>query len=373
VNLTHLYPPLFQGPTFQLLTRIEAIGPRGLKAHAQLPKSSLISKFSSNRIPELEAAAHAAGVWSLIIHDAATLYHGITRVKYARTDATPVNEFELEVKKARFDGKVLDCDVDVEDVNGNPFLQVAGLQLISTDMNGKGFHDVIPFAHEKMISNGYTILRVPIQWVSDALADPAVFDELLSLEEKNAFSGLSEAPLKRRAEWMAGTLAAKAALRSKSNNLPVQQAWNTLEIRRDTKTGIPPTVDGDTQVTITHAGKWAAAVAYDSTLEQAGVDVEVVQERPTAFLEEAFSDRERSSLRNPQDVTRAWCIKEAVLKSLRVGLNADLHQVIVNLSTTPPKVELTAELATVAGTGNIIIHEISFDDLHIGVIAIVRK
>lgn len=375
VNVTHLYPPLFHGPTFQLLTRIEAIGPRGLKAHALVPKSSIISWFSGNRIPELEAAAHAAGVWVYMINNTATLYHAISRVRYARTDASPVDEFELVVKNAHFDGRILSCDVDVEEINGKLILQVTGLELISADTGQyTGFPNVIPFPHELTKINDHNVLRVPIQWVTEALAVPSIFDELLSSEERNAFSVLSLAPLKRRAEWMAGALAAKAALRMANGEPSLQRPWNKLEIRRDTKTGAPPTVDGmNTQVTITHAGKWAAAVAYDSTKEQVGVDVEVIEERSVGFLQEAFSDRERSSLRDPRDVTRAWCIKEAVLKCLRVGLREDLHQVTVNLSTTPAKVELTDRLRIRAASENITVHETRFDDQHLGAIAIVRK
>ena len=372
-KMTRLYPPLFHGPSLQILTRIEALGPRGLIVHARVPKPSLISEFSNNRIPELEAAAQAVGLWGLMINNRNALYHGISSATRICSPEAPLNnEFTLEVRNGHFDGKIVRCDVDVMTVHGELIMHLIGLELIPIDMSVQGeFRDLIPFPYEVSTAADRNIYRVPIQWVSEALAEAEVFNDLLHPEEKREFAVLSGSPLKRRAEWMAGTLAAKAALRATARQPLNEQAWSKLAIHRDTRTGKAPTVDGLWQVTITHAGKWAAALAYNSGIEQVGVDIEIIEDRPPTFVEEAFSAQERIILRNPRDITRAWCIKEAVLKALRVGLREDLHQVSVNLSTTPPKAELIDRLRMTAG--NIAIHEIRLDDQHVGAIAIIAN
>ncbi|MHB8606386.1 MAG: 4'-phosphopantetheinyl transferase superfamily protein, partial [Thermoplasmatota archaeon] len=65
--------------------------------------------------------------------------------------------------------------------------------------------------------------------------------------------------------------------------------------------------------------------------DRAGVDVERVEPRPTAWLDEAFTANERVRLTTPEAATRAWCAKEALLKALGLGLHADLHAVEVSL------------------------------------------
>lgn len=374
-NMTLLYPPLFQGPTLRLLTRVEAIGPRGLRARACVPKPSLISEFSANRIPELEAAAQAVGVWGLMISNRNALYHRISSARYMCPPKAPPNdEFTLEVKNGHFDGKIVRCDVDAMTVHGDLIMRLIGLELIPTDMSVQGdLRDLIPFPHEVSNVAGHDVYRVPIRWVSEALAEDTVFDDFLNPEERREFVALAGSPLKRRADWMAGTLAAKAALRAATLQSGNEQAWSSLTVQRDTKAGKPPTVDGVRQISITHAGKWAAAVVYDSRIEEVGLDIDIIEDRAPSFLEEAFSAQERISLRSPRDITRAWCIKEAVLKSLRVGLTEDLHKVSVDLSTTPPKVDVTDTLRMTARPANIIAHEIGLDDQHVGAITIIRK
>lgn len=117
---------------------------------------------------------------------------------------------------------------------------------------------------------------------------------------------------KRRREWLAGRLAAKALLAGDRGD---QAAF---EIGMD-KFGRPSC--GAELVSISHSGGWAlAAVKPGSAF--LGADLEKVEPRHPAWYRDYFHPSELPAP-DPSEATRLWTIKEALLKALGLGLMAD--------------------------------------------------
>lgn len=117
---------------------------------------------------------------------------------------------------------------------------------------------------------------------------------------------------KRRREWLAGRLAAKALL-ADGGGAPA-----AFEIGMD-KYGRPSC--GGALVTISHSGGWALA-ALKPGAAFLGADLELVEERHPAWYRDYFHPSELPSP-DPSEATRLWTIKEALLKALGLGLMAD--------------------------------------------------
>lgn len=117
---------------------------------------------------------------------------------------------------------------------------------------------------------------------------------------------------KRRKEWLAGRLAAKALLAAGGGN-PAG-----FEISMD-RLGRPSC--GGALVSITHSNGWAAAAMKPGS-SFLGLDMELIEERHRAWYSDYFHPQELP-VPDPSEATRLWTIKEALLKALGLGLMAD--------------------------------------------------
>jgi 4'-phosphopantetheinyl transferase len=118
---------------------------------------------------------------------------------------------------------------------------------------------------------------------------------------------------KRRKEWLAGRLAAKALLAAEHGK---PQAG--FEIVPD-RLGRPSC--GADLISITHSGGWAAAALKPGSAFL-GIDLEMIEERHPAWYRDYFHPEELP-VADPSQATRVWTIKEALLKALGLGLMAD--------------------------------------------------
>lgn len=118
---------------------------------------------------------------------------------------------------------------------------------------------------------------------------------------------------KRRTEWLAGRLAAKALLAEATGKEPA-----ACEIQPD-RLGRPSC--GGILVTISHSGGWAMA-AVKPGADFLGADLEKVEDRHPAWYRDYFHPSELAAPQ-PSEATRLWTIKEAFLKALGLGLMAD--------------------------------------------------
>lgn len=138
--------------------------------------------------------------------------------------------------------------------------------------------------------------------------------------------------VKRRADWRAGRWAAKAAL---SRLLGVPADAVSVLAAPD---GAPEAFVGGApvglSVSLSHRGRIAlCAVARAGT--RLGCDVEVIEPRSSAFLEDYLLPGERravaSAIGGGEAVAaRVWSGKESVLKALRAGLRRDTRSIEVS-------------------------------------------
>ncbi|MCR4875130.1 MAG: 4'-phosphopantetheinyl transferase superfamily protein [Clostridia bacterium] len=79
----------------------------------------------------------------------------------------------------------------------------------------------------------------------------------------------------------------------------------------------PYAIEGS-RYNLSQVGEYACA--YESTDGEVGVDIAIIKEYDKHFIERIFSEDERRSLTSGEDVTKAWTIKEALIKCVGVGL-----------------------------------------------------
>jgi len=138
---------------------------------------------------------------------------------------------------------------------------------------------------------------------------------------------------KRRAERIAGRLAARRALRRLGIGA---SEVSVVAIEQGDSAGAPCVIDAsgaalDVCLSISHGAGSAVAVA--SVGSEIGFDLERVQPRDAAFVEDAFEPFALDAfarLLGPDApeaavVTLAWCVKEACMKLVRTGMRSPLR------------------------------------------------
>lgn len=147
----------------------------------------------------------------------------------------------------------------------------------------------------------------------------------------------SQATGKRQREWLAGRLAAQAALGALSPSARVAVRSGGPRSGQPYGQG----VEREWGLSISHAGAWAMAAACHSGV---GIDLEPIAPRSPEFPGLAFTEGERERLGavarafglSPTGaLTLCWSAKEAALKLLGVGLRAPLQAVEVLLAGEP--------------------------------------
>lgn len=197
-----------------------------------------------------------------------------------------------------------------------------------------------------------------LRWLTTACDEAPGDDTWLSSHERARLEAM-RVP-KRRADFRGGRWAVKRALREaiennseregedKSEDKGEREAgfeiadrldWKEIDVRA-AEDGSPfavlPSGPAPFAVSIAHAGGWALAVvgARDAIF---GADIEVVEPRSAAFIDDYFTDAERAWIAQQEEahrdeaVTLLWSAKESALKAIREGLREDTREVEVTL------------------------------------------
>lgn len=155
----------------------------------------------------------------------------------------------------------------------------------------------------------------------------AIACRVLSAEELVQFA--SAVTKKRRAELLAGRLAAKVAclcVRSAAGR-PLPRLTD-LSVHRNAS-GRPECIAPDRetqQVSIAHSGDFAVAIATPDNAV-VGIDVEPAGKRLDFLLDGYFHPLEQLQLESDSDACRRWTIREAWAKLTGRGVEADLATV----------------------------------------------
>jgi len=175
-----------------------------------------------------------------------------------------------------------------------------------------------------------------IYWLADVmdempLGDEGISPSFLSTTEETVYRGLRFA--KRRRDWLLGRRTAKQLLRRSViaySNLPLTE----ITVANDPDGAPYYCVNGQRLsfcLSISHReGRALCALSGTHTI---GADVERIEPRAPAFVEDFFTDRENELVHaaSPADrdllITLIWSAKESVLKVLRQGLRIDTTRI----------------------------------------------
>ena len=145
-------------------------------------------------------------------------------------------------------------------------------------------------------------------------------DKFLHADEKTKYQSLSVE--KRRKEWIAGVIAIKLALRKINPDIKLSK----IKIEKNDQ-GKPFIIlnKKPLSLSITHSNGFAV-----------GIDLEIKVKRDASFVDELINSKEKELINNQQQeiteelLTKIWTAKEAASKVLGIGLNIDLHDLIIS-------------------------------------------
>ncbi len=176
---------------------------------------------------------------------------------------------------------------------------------------------------------------------------------------------------KRKTDFLSGRMAGKRAvkrhlIKNHGSNKANSLQFSDIEIKR-TVTGRPLVFikDGSSQngsseylISLSHTeGVAASLVCNKNDCKGIGIDIEKIEKRDNSLLDVAFSEEEIAKLKQiiiddpnssnsrlDEEVSRCWSTKEAVMKSMGVGVNIDLKDIeVVDIGSFQPRIRLKNE------------------------------
>ena len=159
---------------------------------------------------------------------------------------------------------------------------------------------------------------------------------------------------KRRGDYRLGRWTAKQAVADYLGHDSSIEALGGIVIGSDEEGAPEAWVAGDRapcSISLSHReGRALCAVAAPEA--RVGCDIERVERRSSAFVDQFLSDSEAASVESAPEPYRSraatlfWSAKESALKALRTGLSVDTRDVVVELSGRPaPRTWLPLEVS----------------------------
>lgn len=180
-----------------------------------------------------------------------------------------------------------------------------------------------------------------VYWLDQREKDMPAANDWLSASEEARLNSMRFA--KRRADWRLGRWTAKRALAACLNIPSHPQALKDIEIQ-PALSGAPEAFFANkplpVSVSLSHRSN-VAACAVTLSGAALGCDLEAIEPRSDAFVEDYFTAEEQALVRGvtaadqPWLLALLWSAKESALKALRAGLRLDTRRVMVSLVGAP--------------------------------------
>ena len=176
-----------------------------------------------------------------------------------------------------------------------------------------------------------------VYWLEQTLADVPAENDWLEASQSICLKSMRFA--KRRADWRLGRWTAKCAVASFLKVPADPQALTKIAIR-PASSGAPEVFFASEPALVTLSISHRSGVAMCAVAPSGvdlGCDLEVIEPRSEAFVDDYFTPSEQALVAQAcaQDRSRLlallWSAKESALKALREGLRLDTRSVVVSL------------------------------------------
>ncbi len=175
----------------------------------------------------------------------------------------------------------------------------------------------------------------PVHWWSAGLAHVPQVDHWIDEVEAARFASMRFT--KRRSEAKLSRYCAKTTVAMTLGRSTDPASLRSIQIR-NARDGAPETRvdghDGELVIAMTDRADWAVAAVIAGP-SRIGCDLELVEPRSQAFVDDYFTPAERSLVAGSAEPALTsnliWSAKESALKVLRTGLRRDTRTVTVTL------------------------------------------
>jgi 4'-phosphopantetheinyl transferase len=155
-------------------------------------------------------------------------------------------------------------------------------------------------------------------------------EKTINAHEKRIFNALKIE--KRRVEWLSGRMAAKEAFKQ-FNNKSYENTYRKEITILNQQNRAPYILEiPELYISISHSSEFAVAVISQNKI---GVDIETIEQRPTALMDYFCSKNEQTILQNLRNnssrsyilLTKFWTRKEAISKYVQLGAKLNFKKI----------------------------------------------
>ncbi|HUT82071.1 MAG TPA: SDR family NAD(P)-dependent oxidoreductase [Candidatus Bathyarchaeia archaeon] len=280
----------------------------------------------------IEAAFQTMGLLDIIKDNKLGLPFSIKSLQYYQTKEQPAYIFGTKVADTDF-GSLYNFEVVTK--TGQLLMEANGYATVHVDFGAdlSGIDDIQIDRVKRLFSlppgtflevNNVSQIKKMIE------SNPNLVTDYLHPDEIEHLKTLTIE--KRRNEWLSGIIAVKKALQKYKPEIQI----NNIKIEKNElgKPFIKLNKNESIYVSITHSNSFAVGIINPSI--DTGIDLEIIEKRDQAIIDELLSPKDQEFLQNNKQaiteelLTKIWSAKEAASKVLGVGLNIDLHDLIVS-------------------------------------------
>ena len=328
-----IYPPFFHGPSFQVLRSAGPLGDESVGT-GQLPYAAAFAAgepdFHTHPLV-IEALFQVCGLRTMAAEQTMSLPAGIDQVDILSHEP-PKEDYRLWCRYNGQEDGLHRFDAVAATASGRVLVRLVGYSMVPTGPMPEATVEVQPKAQvqqtlaEPAPEPAVERTEIPMAPVDLPEIDGVTFAAVTTDTDDAAWftdaeRGQEFAAEKRRTEWRAGRLAAKAAAMQLDDSLA---ATDVTVVNQDS--GRPVLhIRGepvDVTLSLTHRDGLAIAAISQDPL---GIDLEVVEERPETWLHESFNEAEQPLAASAMGATCLWAAKEAAFKRIGDGLKQALH------------------------------------------------
>jgi NAD(P)-dependent dehydrogenase (short-subunit alcohol dehydrogenase family)/phosphopantetheinyl transferase (holo-ACP synthase)/acyl carrier protein len=324
-----IYEAFFHGPGFRFLDHV-LIAAKGEAIRFRRMETEACSDMFTDSTPAaVETVFQAGAALGTESRGIVVLPTGIRSVRVLDPNADPAFGELVITSERSWDAaegrRILGFDGILRDTEGKPVLLLHGIEMAELG-------PAVLFSHRVFRE------RVRVEEIANAVETDRDRFIAGTLTPGEAEEFAEKAVPKRAKEWIAGRVALKrSVMRMLAASGPEKYEENGIEIVQDDQGKPAAVIPGEGErgvgkLSLSHSdGLAVAAASRGDSIEGIGVDIEVVEPRSDAWVEDYFTEEEIRAAGTGderwKELTKIWCLKEAALKAVGTGLRFDLREI----------------------------------------------